>query len=280
MSSFSRFPLIALFATLCLAACGSQPGPARAQDMGLQFLKSAPEVRRPLPLRASRSFSIADPARILVIGDSLAQGFGIFLDRRIVAQDMAAVVTNKGRTSTGLARRDFYDWPAEFRAQVAEVRPDVIIAHFGANDRQAVVTDEGTKRMSSPEWDVAYRAEVRRILDIAADARAMVYWVGPAPNRSSDLDAHMNRIRPIMAEETRAVRARFIDVTSFVGGAEGEWVKTAFLNGKSITIRSGDGSHYTGAGYTMVADRLLADMEPRMPGMFAPTDLELAGILQ
>ena len=48
----------------------------------------------------------------------------------------------------------------------------------------------------------------------------------------------------------------------------------------SITIRSGDRSHYTGAGYTMVADRLLADMEPRMPGMFAPTDLELAGILQ
>ena len=283
MLRFSRLRRFAvLIATLLLAACGSEPRRAGAQDMSELFLKPAAEhLGRPQVLRTpARTFSTSDPARILVIGDSLAQGFGIYLDRRVKERKLAAVVINRGRTSTGLARSDFYDWPANLAAQLAELRPDIVVVHFGSNDNQSIVLPGGNVRQGSAGWPEAYRAQTQRILDIAAAQPTMVYWIGPAPDRRVSLNAHLTRINPIFQAEALASSARYFPLSIFAAGPDGAFVRDVPVNGRMTTIRSGDGSHFTGTGYYLVADRLLQDMAPLMPSMFNAARLELAGALQ
>lgn len=282
MLNFNKYRLLSAVALVFLAACGSEPRSADAQDLSDLFHRPKEEFvgRAQLPTRPLRSFTADDPARVLVIGDSLAQGFGIFLDRRVKERKLAAVVTNKGRTSTGLARSDFYDWPAAFSQLASAMRPDVVVAHFGANDNQSIVLPTGNIRNSSEDWNKTYRDQIARILDIAAQNQAVVYLIGPAPDRGSSLNAHLTRINPLFQAEASAVQAIYFPLNPFSAGANGEYVKTAPVNGRVTTIRSGDGSHFTGVGYYLVADKLLEDMETRMPTMFNAPSVELAGILQ
>lgn len=282
MLNFNNRYLLASIALVFLAACGSEPRSAGAQDLSGMFHRPKEEFigRAQLPKRPLRSFSADDPARILVIGDSLAQGFGIFLDKRVKERKLAAVVANKGRTSTGLARDDFYNWPAEFAAMAPTYRPDIIVAHFGANDNQTIIRSSGRVSQGSEDWNTTYRDQIQRILDTAAQHQAMVYLIGPAPDRGGSLNRHLTRINPLFQAEAAEVQAIYFPLSPFAAGPSGEYVKVAAVNGKNTTIRSGDGSHFTGVGYYLVADKLLADMEGRMPDMFNPAPLELAGILQ
>ena len=282
MSSFSRPRIVAVLAALLMAACGSEPRQAGAQDLSGYFHKPKEELvgRAPVQTKPLRRFSKENPARILVIGDSLAQGFGIFLSRRVEERGLAAVVSNEGRPSTGLTRSDFYDWPSEFARKADVYRPDVVVVHFGSNDKQAIVTSDGNIGQGTDEWDAAYRQRVRDILKIAAARRAMVYWLGPAPDRNTGINNTLTRITPIVETESRAVKANYLPLSSFTAGANGEFVKAKSVDGRTVTIRSPDGSHFTGVGYYLVADKLLEDMAARMPTMFNPPKLELAGILQ
>jgi len=281
---FNCNSLRSLFLGLALltAACGTEPGPADAQDLSVQFHTDASHMKpRPqLPALPHRRFSAVDPARILVIGDSLAQGFGIFLDRRVAERNLAAVVINRGKTSTGLARSDFYDWPAEFAEAASDLRPDIVIAHFGTNDNQAINRPKGRAAQGTEAWTDAYHDQIRAILDIAARNNAVLYWLGPAPDRSGSLNGHMTRVNPIFRNEAGLSNAHYLPLSTFAAGENGEFIKTATINGKSVTIRSGDGSHFTGAGYYLVADKLLEDLASRVPSIFDAPQVELAGILQ
>jgi len=282
MFNFNNRYILAPLILVFLAACGSEPRSAGAQDLSGMFHRPKEEFagRAQLPKRPMRTFSTEDPARILVIGDSLAQGFGIFLDKRVKERKLTAVVTNRGRTSTGLARDDFYNWPAEFAAMAPTYRPDIIVAHFGANDNQTIIRSSGRVGQSSDEWNATYRDQIQRILDTAAQYKAMVYLIGPAPDKGGSLNRHLSRINPLFQAEADEVQAVYFPLGPFSAGPNGEYVKVVAVNGKNTTIRSGDGSHFTGVGYYLVADKLLQDMEGRMPDMFNTRPLELAGIIQ
>ncbi len=290
MSNFSRAALPGLL-LLLVAACSSSLDRAGAQDLAVEFHAPAPEVKAPpaapkppaakprqtvytplpggkIPTRVTRAVTPAAPLRLQVVGDSLADGFGIFMKHRVSARGIPVAVTNNGKTSTGLARADFYNWPANFAGQAAGLRPDVVVVHFGANDDQPLrLPGGGSIPYETPEWEAAYRAEIRKMLEVAASYGAVVYWLGPAPDRDAHRNALLSKVNVIYREEARAAGAHFISLPAFAAGPNGEFVTTA--NG--TTIRSGDGSHFTSAGYYMVVDQILGAIERHNPGIFTAT---------
>jgi hypothetical protein len=62
--------------------------------------------KRTTPLRVPTAKS---RLRVVVVGDSLAQGLGFYLAR--VMRPALAVVSSQGVISSGLSRPDYYDWP-------------------------------------------------------------------------------------------------------------------------------------------------------------------------
>ena len=77
-----------------------------------------------------------DKLRVVVVGDSLATGLGISLER--VLKPSLVRVSRQGRISTGLARPDYFDWPAALTEIVDNFRPDLIVIMLGENDNQAL----------------------------------------------------------------------------------------------------------------------------------------------
>lgn len=292
MSRFSK-ALLPLFLILT-AACGTDLQRANAQDLAAAFHAPAPAVREGtgmtdtaarvepaqtraglLPQRVTRAVSATDPLRVMVIGDSLADGFGMFLEQLTARRSLPVAVLNRGRTSTGLARGDFYDWPGEFDAMVAADRPDIVVAHFGANDDQPIRLASGKSvAYDTTEWDETYIDQVRDILAAAAAQRAVVYWLGPAPDANAHRNALLTRLNGMFRDVARETGAHFISLPAFTAGPDGAFSRVV----DGATIRSGDGSHFTGAGYTLVVKEILAAIERDNPALFSPSSVEIASL--
>ncbi len=294
MFRFNRaiLPLLLVFT----AACGTDLQRATAQDLAAAFHAPAPPVKEDtlvtdtaakpraaiargeagvLPQRVTRAVSASDPLRVMVIGDSLADGFGMYLEQRVAQRGLPVTILNRGRTSTGLARSDFYDWPDNFARLAAADRPDIVVAHFGANDNQPIrFADGGSVAYDTADWDAAYRGRARDILDVAATERMVVYWLGPAPDADDHRNALLSKANKLFLQVARGAGAHFISLPAFTAGPNGEFVTAA--NG--ATIRSGDGSHFTGAGYTLVVSEILAAIERDNPGLFSPATVEIASL--
>lgn len=266
----------AIFAALLvLTACAVLDGQrAQAQDMGFVLTDPDSEPRPQVASRLRADVRPDDPARVLVIGDSLAQGFGTFLEIRAEARGLNMDVTGRGRPSTGLARGDFYDWPAEFRVMALSQRPDVVVAHFGANDMQSVNAPEGRTALGTPEWEGAYRDQIRKIYQIASDYGIVVYWLGPAPDGNTNLGQHLEMLNPVFEDEAKDHGARFIALTP-VTSPSGTFERNPEIDGVQISMRTADGSHFTGRGYGLVADhvldRIVRDFPETGPVVGTPT---------
>jgi len=265
--------LVATFGLTFMGAAGSLSLPAAAQDMGLTL--SAPVVAA-VPQVAQElrpSVSQALPARMLVIGDSLAEGFGVLLITQAEARGMPITVTNAARNSTGLARSDYYDWPAQFEAMVADTAPDIIVAHFGANDMQALIQPGSRTPLSTDDWDVAYAAEIDEVLSTAADIGAVVYLLGPATDTHRNLNIHLARINPLFEDRAAAFGATYFPLVPFTSGPNGEFSQMVEVDGQNVRLRTSDGSHFTEIGYRLVADRVLDSLVAQFPQLDQPSGL-------
>ena len=85
--------------------------------------------------------SVDNPSKVFIVGDSDAGTFGPYLQTLL---DGTGIVTTEldYKVSSGLARPDFYDWPAEIDAKLPTVDPDIVVATFGGNDAQGSVGRE------------------------------------------------------------------------------------------------------------------------------------------
>ncbi len=270
--------ILSAVCAILVSGCVTAP----AQDLGAALSAAVPAsgARGPqLPSRPGRSFTAADPAKIMVIGDSLSQGFADALRARAAERGLAVIVANRGRVSTGLSRSDFYDWPAAFADLAASEKPDIVIAHFGANDMQGVMRAQNRGTYGTEGWDTAYRNEVRRILATAAENGIVLMWLGPAPDGNTRLGRHMKLIAPLFQDEAAKHNALYLPLAAFTSGPDGDYAKAIEVGGDRVTIRTGDGSHFNGYGYRLVADHILDDLLARFPDL-EPREPDLLAALQ
>src|SRR5687767_8437004 len=81
-------------------------------------------------------FPRGDRYRVLVIGDSLADGLwsGLY---RAFEEDPTMEVINRAKTGTGFTRGN-YNWVDEIDKILKEDAPHIAVVMFGANDNQAL----------------------------------------------------------------------------------------------------------------------------------------------
>jgi hypothetical protein len=223
----------------------------------------------PSPPAADAVTTEARP-RLLLIGDSMiAGGFGLFLARALEA-DHGVEVIRQGKTSTGLARPDFYDW-IDVGARLREKeQPTAVAVMFGGNDGQGLHMG----RDADPEWirwqDPGWTPEYRRRVDALADAVAPVgsgvglFWIGMPVmglERLHERVRHMN----VIYRAQMAIRAHseFIDIWDALAEDYGRFARTMIIDGKRRFIRSRDGVHLSTTG----AHYLVRNVAPRIGGM-------------
>ena len=214
-----------------------------------------------------RTASAADPPtaeapgkQILILGDSMIAGaVGLFLENGLRKQH-GYQVRRKGKSSTGLARPDFFSWPKEAKAQIDAYAkdgtggPDAVVAMFGGNDVQGLYMGKGEwVTWPEPGWPAEYARRVNAFADIVAPNGRPLFWIGMPVMRPEKFHVRVQRVNTIFRAEM-AIRpgGHFIDIWRLLADASGNYTDRLDIDGvpggKTERVRAGDGIHLSVAG--------------------------------
>ncbi len=239
------------------ATAAARAATPAAGAAGADRPRRPPATPRPSP-RPVRAVGRAAPLRVVVAGDSFAQPLGFEL-QRIASRDGMTAVEVDGRISTGLARPDYFDWPAHMAEIVAGLAPEVVVFFAGANDDQnMILADDTVVELGTSAWTDAYSARAAALMD--ACRGVPLYWVGLPVMR--DPEDHRAAEQVNTAVE-RAAAGRdwvtFVDIWRTFQGPDGRF--SLYLpdeTGEPVELRGADGVHLSRRGTNQVAARLYA----------------------
>lgn len=222
-------------------------------------LPTPPGAVTPEPPAAER------PRSVLLLGDSLiATGFGDYLLARLDAHPEIRA-SRRARSSTGLARPDFFDWMEVGEEEVKRHQPDVVVVILGGNDGQSLQERRGGKPIhwGKPEWEDAYRRRIDSFASvIAAPGRKIVWLELPATGRKR-FEQKLGLIRGLQREVIGSrADARYVDTRGYFTDAEGKALLHARVEGfrKPMKLRMSDGVHFTIAGGRYFASKVYPEV--------------------
>lgn len=126
------------------AALGREVHDPPEQQVDFKASKTTPEDATP-PLR---EVTANVPLEVHVVGDSMGQPLGQLMESAAV-KDPTLDVTYEYKISSGLARPDYYNWPARLADVASEVKPEALVMMIGGNDAQEL-TDPGGNVVARP----------------------------------------------------------------------------------------------------------------------------------
>jgi hypothetical protein len=256
-------------ASLGTSPTATGPAPGSSPTSGSGERTTGPPAPMGPPVLATPAN--AAPLRILTVGDSLGEDLGIGLSR-LLADQPGFVPRTDARQATGLARSDYFDWPAQLAVDLQRFHPGVVVAMFGANDDQSVLVGGHGYLLGTREWRAAYRARVATIMREATAGGRPLIWVGMPVMKASGLSNVMSLVNWIVRTEAAAhPGVLYVDSWSLFADASGHY--SAYLpdaSGNEQLVREGDGVHLTAAGMDRIAGRVFGTMSTLWAGRGRP----------
>jgi hypothetical protein len=206
------------------------------------------------------------PLRLWIGGDSVMQVLGESL---VAMADRSGVVapTLEFHISTGLARPDYYDWPARLQEVVDSQHPEVAVVLYGAHDAQPMEVNGTRVAFGTAAWIAEYRARVDAAMTtLSADGR-LVYWLGQPVMRSAALSDRIARMNEVYrSEAARHPGVVYVDTWSSTVDSSGGY--SSYLpgsDGQPVLARAADGVHLERAGGDILARLVLSRLAQDWP---------------
>jgi hypothetical protein len=244
-SRLARSALAALGCGLLLTACGTG-----AAEPGTSSTTSSTSTTTTTTLPSLRQPTAAKPLTILDVGDSLGEDLGLGLGYTLDSNPLVHVI-QAAKGDTGLARPDYYNWPAHLEALLNEYHPQVVIILIGGNDAQSFDYNNGVVDFGSAEWHTVYSARVALVMSEVLKAKAKLLWVGLPIMQNPVFAASMQMLNAIY--KVQAARhpglVQFFPTWSLFSNAQGQY--DAYLtnsSGQTVLARDGDGIHIAPPG--------------------------------
>jgi hypothetical protein len=204
--------------------------------------------------------------RVLLVGDFYARSASKGLTAAY-AENPNVVIIDASNGSSGLVRNDFYDWPGSIPGLVEEHKPDAIIAMVGANDRQSIGTESGSKPFGDEAWRPAYAARVQSFAEALAKTGLPVFWGGLVPVEKASLSRDYSSFNTIIQEAIAGKAIRYVDLWDGFADAEGQYTSVGpDVQGQSVRLRDTDGLNFTRAGQAKLAFFFQRDLDALIGG--------------
>jgi hypothetical protein len=199
------------------------------------------------------------PGGVLLLGDSDAVGLAGALGRQLAGQ----VLTTVAKSASGLARPDFFDWPAAMSAALVRSRPKVVVVVIGANDGQGLRRRDGTwvvghaPTVGDAAWKAEYSKRVAAAMDsLSADGR-LVVWVGVANHPGRATRGRLSIQDGVVRAAAAARRGRvvYVDTWTLLSAPDGSYTTSVVdpADRRYKRVRSTDGFHLNMAGVRILA---------------------------
>ncbi|MFK8023291.1 MAG: DUF459 domain-containing protein [Ilumatobacter sp.] len=220
----------------------------------------------------------ANPAKVYIVGDSDAGTFGPYL-QTLLGGTLVTETELNYKVSSGLARPDFFDWPAELRTKLPEVDPDIVVVTFGGNDSQGLSAfqDElefviGDPLQNEAEWSEEYQRRAGEVMDILLENDRHVIWVGIPNDDNPEVTAKL-AIQDRAAKAAAAERPEvvFVDTWARFSGRSGGWAEFVVDPRDNVgkDVRAADGFHLNQNGAEILAIDIAIEVQNELREMGA-----------
>lgn len=212
----------------------------------------------------------APERRILVIGDSQAQGLAAGLIRLYLRHPEIHVL-DRSKIGTGLERLVF-DWPGQTASVVKANPADLVVVMFGANDRPTIRLHGKVDAKLADSFTKTYAARVDSVLAALNEAKLPILWVGHPQVRDPEYNEDMKLLNGIFEAEATRAKASFVPIWDVFAGEDGGYdAYGKGLESATERLRADDGVHLSRAGYDVLAHFLQARIDSMLQPHTAPT---------
>jgi hypothetical protein len=201
------------------------------------------------------------PRTVLLLGDSLiVTSFGESLEQLLNAQPGLRAV-RRAKSSTGLARPDFFDWMKVGQEEVERHQPDVVVVILGGNDGQGLTDERGKAQVQwgASGWEAAYQQRATDFLRMLSAPGRKLLWVELPFTGLPRFERKLEIIRRVLREAVRTGGAStHLETRPFFVDAKGHLLREAPVEGfrKPMRLRMADGVHFTVAGGRYFASKV------------------------
>lgn len=226
----------------------SRPRPRLEPRDSNRVRSVAPPVRDERPVVAETV--VVPTHHVHVIGDSLAELLAQGLKDRLAEVSPGVVTVRRTRSSSGLVRDDYHDWPKALAELFAGPDPvDLIVIMMGSNDRQALRDETGAHEFRTERWQQLYAKRIDALLAMAREKQVPVQWIGMPIMQAQRLSADMVYLNAIARERVLAAGGTYTDLWEAFAGSSGEYAAVGpDTSGQTARLRTADGIHFTRAG--------------------------------
>jgi hypothetical protein len=206
-----------------------------------------------------RALTPDDPLRLWIAGDSLAGSLGPSLGE-ITAETGVVAPVYDSRVSSGLANPSFFNWPKHATSELARLRPEAVAFIIGTNDFPIV----NGKQVAGSTWAADYEARTEAMMRLlVGPQQRTVFWISPPIVKDAKMAAALKQI----GEVQRIVARRFpsvvwIDAYTLFDDGLGQYAnRIEDEDGRTITVRAGDGIHFSPEGGDYLARAVYAEID-------------------
>ncbi len=202
------------------------------------------------------------PMRVIVMGDSLADGLWASL-KRFYAQCGTMKVIRLTAVSDGLAKTSDRDWIQRYLRQAGEPKDrtkDVFVVQIGANDITAIRNGRSRESFNTAEWNSLYTQRVATLTKVLGDRSAEVLWFGLPVVGNLNWEPSYQIISRLQANAVMRAGGKFIDIHRLTQFGTGTFSMNGNVNGRIMQLRAPDKVHFTKPGYDYVASVAVSEI--------------------
>jgi hypothetical protein len=222
-------------------------------------------------------FPQTDRYHVYVIGDSLADGLAQGLEDAVKKESSVAVF-NYARPSSGMARRDSFDWTSEAAQLIKDQPVHVAVILMGLNDQRAAKADGRWQKWGDPGWADAYGKNVERLIKKLKAADVAIYWVGLPVMARAGANEAVETMNNVVREKCYLNGVRYIESANRFTDQFGAYaIYGPDITGQQKRLRAADGIHFTFAGYRKLASYVDAVIRRDLAAARRERNIPLAG---
>ncbi len=248
------FGAIAAAACLLAAGCGSSAavGTTTHSSLGGTSGTTKPSTSTTTTTTTLAGLprpTAAKPLTILDVGDSLGEDLGLGLGYTLDTNPLVRV-DQDAVGDTGLARPDYYNWPAHLEADLQKYHPQVVTILVGGNDAQNFLVNGEPVVLGSAQWHKIYSQRVALMMSETTATGARMLWVGLPIMQNPSFGESMQMLNSIyQAEAASHPGVVYFPTWSLFSDAAGQY--SAYLtnsSGQTVLARDTDGVHIAPPG--------------------------------
>lgn len=200
--------------------------------------------------------------KLLVTGDSLAQGLDAELARRLA--DRGVEVVRDPHIGTGISKDVIVDWGRLSTKQVKDERPDAVVMFIGANEGFPIEGAENRNvECCGADWAALYATRARTMMNTyRRGGAARVYWLTVMTPEDAGRARIARTVNAGIFAAAAPYRAhvRVIDtVPIFTPGFR--YRTSMDVDGEDTIVRESDGIHLNATGSRIAADHVMRALE-------------------